>query len=104
MFYCYECQKFMERVKVSHELMGEWCGQPAYQDYWQCPNCGSLDIEEDVRKCLCCGGPAIGKEWYCEDCHDKAKLLIRQAVQPFVCDGADKADAADLLLEELEKI
>lgn len=47
-FKCTDCGEiFTENESgTSHELVGEFWGAPAYNDYMACPRCGSTDLED----------------------------------------------------------
>lgn len=104
MFYCYECKEYLEKVKWTRELMGECCGEPAYDTFMTCPLCGSHDIEENVRLCDCCGEPTIGKNWWCEDCKDTAKSALRKALKPFIKMDVPIESACDLMQDTIEEV
>ena len=103
MFYCYNCEEYFDEPKVSKELMGEWCGQPAYDYFQVCPGCGDHDIEER-HPCSICGSPARPRENYCDDCLALAKASIKNAMKPFVCLGGEDGDTLDLLIEGIEEV
>lgn len=46
MYRCNDCNKLFEEPKQVTELMGEYWGHPAYQEFCYCPECDSEDIEE----------------------------------------------------------
>ena len=104
MYYCYNCKEYFDSPKWQKELMGEYCGQPAYDDFAVCPHCGDHDIAEGVTACDCCGEPALPREIYCEDCKQMAKALMEYAMKPFICNGAREYDALGALQEALEVI
>lgn len=47
MIQCYECGALFEEPDHYSERMGEYQGEPAYQEFPCCPVCGSDDIEEN---------------------------------------------------------
>lgn len=48
MLWCCECETAFEEedAKVVHDCVGEFWGAPAYQDFLECPFCGSDEIED----------------------------------------------------------
>ena len=50
MYWCCECERAFEEedAKVVHDCVGEFWGVPAYQDFLECPFCGS-DMLEDYN-------------------------------------------------------
>lgn len=103
MFYCYNCEEYFDAPKVSKELMGEYCGQPAYDYFPVCPNCGSHDIEER-HPCDICGNPASPRKRCCDDCLSLAKASVLNAVKSFVYMGGGEFDALDVLIEGIEEV
>ncbi|MBR4832409.1 MAG: hypothetical protein IKZ97_07270 [Butyrivibrio sp.] len=51
MLICTECGKIFDEdeAKVVHDHVGDFWGAPAYQDFLECPDCGS-DMLEDYRE------------------------------------------------------
>ena len=100
--YCYECEEFFDEPKAQRELMGECCGQPAYDTFWVCPECGSHDIE-DGHPCDICGEPARKNDRYCECCIGKARRYLNRIVDHFMSEGAEEGDALDLIQYAIEE-
>lgn len=50
MLWCCECKSVFseEEAKVVHDHVGDFWGVPAYQDFLECPFCGS-DMLEDYN-------------------------------------------------------
>lgn len=46
MYICNKCNAVFEEPKQVTECLGEFWGQPAYQDFYYCPECGSDAIDE----------------------------------------------------------
>ena len=48
MLWCCECETAFEEedAHVVHDCVGEFWGEPAYQDFLECPFCGSDEIED----------------------------------------------------------
>lgn len=103
MYFCNDCKEYFETPNRKLELMGEYCGQPAYDDFPSCPNCGSDFIEDGIEECSICGSPTRNP-YYCDDCIDHAKLMLKQAMKPFECEGALVGDALGVLLEAWEQL
>ena len=59
MFKCWDCEATFDEPKNTSELLGEYHGQPAYQTYACCPECGGSFTE--AEQCEICG------EWFFED-------------------------------------
>lgn len=69
MMICSNCGRVFreDESDFCRELVGEYCGQPAYQDYRVCPECHSDEIGEAVR-CPICDEYYDGYEDYCDNC------------------------------------
>ena len=46
MFRCNDCDSKFNEPDTYTECMGEFCGIPAYEEFWYCPVCKSDDYEE----------------------------------------------------------
>ena len=48
MLICNDCGKIFDEdeAKVVHDHVGDFWGVPAYQDFLECPYCGSDEIED----------------------------------------------------------
>ena len=48
MLICNDCGKIFDEddAKVVHDHVGDFWGAPAYQDFIECPYCGSDDIDD----------------------------------------------------------
>lgn len=62
---CNDCGATFDMADKKIEKQGEYWGEPAYEEWYVCPECGSDDIENTVE-CVRCGRQ--GKEELCEDC------------------------------------
>lgn len=49
---CSDCGEIFDpdEAGTSHELVGEFWGTPAYNDYVACPRCGSTDLERNPEE------------------------------------------------------
>lgn len=47
-FKCYECEEVFDEddSDTVREYVGEFWGQPSYQNLMACPNCGCTDLED----------------------------------------------------------
>ena len=45
MFRCEDCEAIFDEPAVERELIGEYWGTPAYENFVCCPKCGSDFIE-----------------------------------------------------------
>lgn len=83
MLYCRCCHSIFDESEVSKRReYHEYWGRPTFEEYGQCPECGSEKIDEadKLPKCDSCGEHCIGKTvWtnddrhYCENCYEIQK-------------------------------
>lgn len=99
--YCYDCEEFFSEPKAQRELMGECCGQPAYDTFYVCPNCGSHNVE-NARACTVCGDPTTNKT-FCDTCIERARRVRDKFVGRLEKEGALEGDVLDLLLYVVEE-
>lgn len=79
MFRCTECGHLFEdgEQKTISEQMGEFWGDPAYQEWSVCPLCNG--VYEEVEPCKICGGfeTLESGEEVCENCKNEVLKRFR---------------------------
>lgn len=94
MYRCDRCGALLDENELDSykEAVGEYHGQPAYQEFICCP-CGCADVDEvKVIKCDECGEEINGKyyEWdekqVCPECLEKYKQVQPHGERCDVCD------------------
>lgn len=49
MYYCNNCNDTFENYDTIDDLIGEYCGENAYETWLVCPHCNESDFDEAER-------------------------------------------------------
>ena len=117
---CNECGFEFDEAESYDERVGEFWGQPAYEEELICPHCKSSDIE-DAEECEICGSWCSAEELYdnggiciacletyitdkeCFEACERNKETESVELNSYLAYMFSKSEIEDILLEELAR-
>ena len=102
MYKCCDCGREFDELCKKTELIGEYLGTPAYEEYNACPYCES-DETTELDRCACGGYKSI-TENYCNDCENFVNSVVNDfidSVQQYL--HISYKDAVQIILDDMER-
>ena len=78
MYQCDHCKRIFAEPEMRKELMGEYMGAPAAENYPVCPYCGDEELIV-VNYCPCGQLKEESQDW-CHGCKEKCNEVMRRAI------------------------